>query len=130
MAVLERQLDDKVCEVTEQVSHVTELEEEVAVKTMRLAKLRNDLEEKTRELVSGQSAVDKVKALHTEQCAELEKHIEIVSTLLVFTVTPRDTFKNTKRSYMEKVSRCIDNLHSWNSAGKKRKSTWKLFRKP
>ena len=77
---LERQLDDKVCEVTEQVSQVTELEEEVAVKTVQLNKLRAELEEKTRELVSGQSTVDRVKAVHAEQCTELEKQIELVSS--------------------------------------------------
>ena len=80
MSALERQLDDKLCEVTEQVSHVTELEEEVAVKTVQLSKLRAELEAKTQELVSGQSIVDKVKAIHAEQCSELEKQIELVST--------------------------------------------------
>lgn len=79
MSALERQLDDKVCEVTEQVSHVTELEEELAVKTVQLSKWRAELEEKTKELVSGQSTVDRVKAIHAEQCAELEKQIELVS---------------------------------------------------
>ena len=81
MSALERQLDEKVCEVTEQVSHVTELEEEVAVKTVQLGKLRSELEEKTRELVSGQSTVDRVKTIHGEQCAELEKQIELVRKL-------------------------------------------------
>ncbi len=79
MCSLERQLDSKSCEVTEQLGHVTELEEELEIRTSQLSKLRAELEEKTRDMVSGQNSLDKIKGIHAEQCAELEKQIELVS---------------------------------------------------
>ncbi len=124
MSVLERQLDDKVCEVTEQLGHVTELEEEVAVKTMQLAKLRSDLEEKTKELVSGQSSVDKVKSIHREQCAELERQIELVS--LVSSVC------TVKTSVALKLNVTLLTLCacSWKRDGRRRRLTLRLCKTP
>ena len=40
--------------------------------------LKASAEEKTRELVASQSMAQKLKAIHMEQCKELEKQIELV----------------------------------------------------
>ena len=75
---LDRQLDEKVCEVTEQVSKVAELEEDVTQKTTQLQKLRSEVEQKGRAVTQCKAKADKLRNVHREQMQEMEGHIEMV----------------------------------------------------
>ncbi len=78
IASLERQLDDKVCEVTEHVSKVTELEEELTLKVSHLQKVRCQLDERGRNVMQHDAMLDKMRQLHSEQCQEMENQIDMV----------------------------------------------------
>ena len=82
---LDRQLDEKVCEVTEQVSKVAELEEDVTQKTTQLQKLRSEVEQKGRAVTQCKAKADKLRNVHREQMQEMEGHIEMVRVPLFLT---------------------------------------------
>lgn len=76
---LERQLDEKVAEVSEQVTRVTELEEELTQKSGQLEKLRSEVEDRRKEFDQHKNSADKLRDVHKEQMEEMEKQIELVS---------------------------------------------------
>ena len=78
MTCLERQLDDKVLEVTDLVSKVNDLEQDLEIKVHDLQQLTTDGSDRDHQISEHQATIKKLKQLHNEQCMELEQQIQIV----------------------------------------------------
>lgn len=92
---LESQLDDKVCEVAQYVSKVSDLEEEVQVKAAQLKKVRGQLEERSDECMQHDAMLNKMKQLNKEQFGELEQQIDMVSSICTTFFQNETSFETT-----------------------------------
>ena len=75
---IEKQLTDRTSQSGLHEAKLKELQEELESRTRRIGELEGTLEAKDIELKESASLVDRVKALHGEQCHELQRQIEEV----------------------------------------------------
>ena len=96
---IEKQLTDRTSESGLHEAKLKELQEELESRTRRNGELEGTLEAKEIELKESASLVDRVKALHGEQCNELQRQIqEVRKTRYMYTGTPfyEEKVKNKK----------------------------------
>ena len=79
LSSIEKQLNDRTSESGLHEAKFRELQEELESRTRRVGELEGSLETKDIELKESAALVDRVKALHSEQCNELQRQIEEVS---------------------------------------------------
>ena len=77
-STVERQLTDRTSESSLHESKLKEIQEELESKARRIGELEGSVEAKDIELKESAALVDRVKALHGEQCLELQRQIEEV----------------------------------------------------
>lgn len=75
---IEKQLNERTSESGLHSAKLRELQEELETRSRKIGQLEGSLEAKDIELKESASLVDRVKALHGEQCHELQKQIEEV----------------------------------------------------
>jgi len=83
---IEKQLTDRTSESGLHEAKLKELQEELESRTRRSGELEGALEAKEIELKESASLVDRVKALHGEQCHELQRQIEEVRSIILYSV--------------------------------------------
>ena len=75
---IDRELKEKTSETSLHEAKHRELHDELETKSRRVGELEGILETKQIELKESASMVERMKALHGEQCRELEQQIEEV----------------------------------------------------
>lgn len=78
---VEKQLTDRTSESGLHEAKLKELQAELESRTRRIGELEGALEAKDIEVKESASLVDRVKALHGDQCHELQRQIEEVTKM-------------------------------------------------
>ena len=83
---VEGHLDSKVAEVTDHMARVAELEEDLAKKASQMQRMKAELDERNQTRAQSEALAEKMRALHGEQCQEMEAQIDMVSRLPYYEV--------------------------------------------
>ena len=79
LSTVERQLDEKVYEVTQHVSQLSELEDQLQQVSSALDSCRKQLQQEQASAASTKAANESIKQLHAQQCQDLQQQIDTVS---------------------------------------------------
>ena len=99
---VEGHLDSKVAEVTDHMARVAELEEDLAKKASQMQWMKAELDERNQTRAQSEALAEKMRALHGEQCQEMEAQIDMVSRLLHYEVT-----RKNGHYYRNDILKCI-----------------------
>jgi len=117
LSSIEKQLNERASESGLHSAKLKELQEEIEIRSRKIGQLEGSLEAKDIELKESATLVERVKALHGEQCHELQKQIEelqrsfeeknaVISRLETSLAASRQEL-NLKKSVVDQMERAM-----------------------
>lgn len=117
LSSIEKQLSERASESGLHSAKLQELQEEIEIRSRKIGQLEGSLEAKDIELKESATLVERVKALHGEQCHELQKQIEelqrsfeeknaVISRLETSLAASRQEL-NLKKSVVDQMERAM-----------------------